>query len=215
MKKIVLFQGDSITDGNRYKEKNQEWDLNHQIGHSYVYIVNGILGNRFPEKDLKFINRGISGNKIEDIFSRKKSDIIDIDPDILSVLVGVNDALFGFNDYSGTDPGKFETVYRMLLDEVIKAKRNIRIVLCEPFTIRLGQTISRYDSLMEYMVAYQRIVSRIALDYNAIFIELQKKFDEACKRHNPEYWIWDGIHPTENGHGLIADEWIRATKQII
>ncbi len=92
MSKTILFQGDSITDGNRYKLKEQEWDLNHQMGHGYQFIINAKLGVEYAEKDLKFANKGVSGNRIVDIFARMEEDIINIRPDIVSFLVGINDA---------------------------------------------------------------------------------------------------------------------------
>ena len=88
-KKIILFTGDSITDGNRYKDPGMEWDLNHQMGHSYAYIVNGIVGCKYPNK-YAFKNRGISGNRIADLYARKDADLFAIKPDVLSILVGVN-----------------------------------------------------------------------------------------------------------------------------
>lgn len=95
MKKImgtrILFTGDSITDGNRYKEEKDRGDLNHQIGHSYAYVINAILGSKYPERDLQFVNRGISGNRVIDLYGRMYEDMVEIKPDIVSILVGVND----------------------------------------------------------------------------------------------------------------------------
>ena len=95
MKKImgtrILFTGDSITDGNRYKEEKDRGDLNHQIGHSYAYVINAILGSKYPERDLQFVNRGISGNRVIDLYGRMYEDMVEIKPDIVSILVGIND----------------------------------------------------------------------------------------------------------------------------
>ena len=90
----ILFQGDSITDGNRYKSQASEWDKNHQIGHSYAYIVTGILGAAFPERHYEFINRGVSGNRTENLLARWEEDALALNPDVLSILVGINDCLY-------------------------------------------------------------------------------------------------------------------------
>ena len=99
---LILFTGDSITDGNRYKKKEQEWDLNHQMGHSYAYIINGVLGCQHPEKQFRFKNKGVSGNRIIDLYARIDQDLLAIEPDILSILVGVNDGPIDGNQSKAT-----------------------------------------------------------------------------------------------------------------
>lgn len=210
----IVFQGDSITDGNRYKAKEEEWDKNHQIGHSYVYIINGILGSKYPEKYLEFVNRGISGNRIIDIYGRVDNDIIDLKPDILSMLVGVNDLPSAFNCKTGTSSDKYNKLYRMMLDEVKANNPKIKLVLCEPFILPVNKAQRDYDTCTKLMAAYQEKVAQIAADYEAIFVPLQAEFNSLCKVREAEYWSWDGIHPTENGHGIIAEKWIAATQKL-
>ena len=117
----ILFQGDSITDGNRYKSKASEWDKNHQIGHSYVYIVTGLLGMQHPERRFAFVNRGISGNTVQNLAARWQTDALDIRPDVLCVLVGINDCMQAADravkDLSASD---YESVYR----DILTASRN-------------------------------------------------------------------------------------------
>lgn len=86
----ILFQGDSITDGNRYKDKQTRWDKNHQIGHSYAFIVSGELSMLYPMR-FEFVNRGISGNRTDELIIRWDEDTIAENPDLLIVLVGTND----------------------------------------------------------------------------------------------------------------------------
>lgn len=106
MSKVILFQGDSITDGNRLRDN--EWDLNHQMGHGYAYIVNSTLGTKYPEKNLKFVNKGISGNKISDLSARWREDTLRIKPDILSILIGINDCEQVRLGGNGSDAVRFE-----------------------------------------------------------------------------------------------------------
>jgi len=215
MEKIVLFQGDSITDGNRYKDKESEWDLNHQMGHGYAYVINGRLGVDNINSNLKFINKGISGNRIVDLYARLQEDIINIKPDILSILVGVNECYHEVNSKSGTPPKKFEKVYRLILDEVQEKLPSTKIVLCEPFILpvqQVGENLDVWNSLIKPL---QKVVKKLTEEYNVLFVPLQDKFNELCENKEPSYWIWDGIHPTVCGHEIIARQWIKATKDII
>lgn len=212
---LILFTGDSITDGLRYKKKSQEWDLNHQMGHSYPYIINGLLGSLFPERKFSFKNRGISGNRIVDVYARINTDLIDLEPDILSVLVGVNDGPLDINGFRPTNPDKYETIYRLFLQEVKESLPGCQIVLMEPFVCQAGKLseTAEYESWRACVTAYGQKVKSLAEEFDTVFISLQEEFDKRCAMGNPEYWCWDGIHPTENGHGLIAIQWLKAMKE--
>jgi lysophospholipase L1-like esterase len=213
----ILFQGDSITDGNRYKSKASEWDKNHQIGHSYSYIIAGLLGMKYPERHFEFVNRGVSGNIVQELASRWQTDALEIQPDVLSILVGINDCIRASNhkikDFSAC---AYENAYR----EILTASRNqnpaLKIVLLEPFAHLEGQkneksSISVRKAILQ---SEQKAVRRLAEEFHAIFIPLQSVFDEAATLREPSYWIWDGTHPTEAGHALIAREFFKATKDI-
>lgn len=213
----ILFTGDSITDGNRYKKKSQEWDLNHQMGHSYAYIVNGILGSKYPQKQFVFKNRGVSGNRIIDLYARVETDLFPLNPDVLSILVGVNDGPIDKNNYEPTKQDKYDVIYRMMLDDIKDKLPDCKIVLMEPFVCNAGRLReeNEYNLWRECVESYASSVKKISQDYDTVFVPLQDKFDEKCQEYNDEYWSWDGIHPTENGHGLIAQEWIKATKELL
>lgn len=206
--KTILFTGDSITDGNRYKNPDQAWDLNHQMGHSFAYIINGILGSTYPERDYHFVNRGISGNRVIDLYARLEKDLLSLKPDIINFLVGVNDGPGDLQCTGATSAKKYEAIYRMMLDEIRERLPEVKFVFCEPFVCNAGRLKPDYPVWRECMEGFSAAVQRIAPDYDGIFIPLQEKFDEACKMRESEYWSWDGIHPTENGHGLIAREWM-------
>lgn len=212
----ILFQGDSITDGNRYKSKASEWDKNHQIGHSYAYIITGLLGMQYPERKFEFVNRGISGNAVEDLAARWQTDALEIQPDVLSVLVGVNDCMRASNrTVKDLSASAYENTYRKLLTESKKQNPALKIILLEPFAFEEYQKSNISVSLRKAILqSEQKAVRRLAKEFDAVFVPLQKVFDEAAKLREPTYWIWDGVHPTEAGHALIAREFLKATKEI-
>lgn len=204
-----LFQGDSITDGQR--SRNNDW--NHVMGHGYSYLIASRLWFDYTDKDLMFYNRGISGNTIKDLNPRWQQDAIDLNPDILSILIGVNDMpRIIENEYSIE---KWEETYIQVLDKTKKALPNTQIILCEPFILP-SDDMARINWIKEKTTAYQKviakmqkIVAQLAKAYDAVFVELQKPFLDACKKAPAKYWIWDGIHPMPAGHELIARLWIK------
>ena len=213
----VLFQGDSITDGNRYKSKASEWDKNHQIGHSYVYILTGLLGMTYPECGYEFVNKGVSGNIVTEMEARWQTDAIEIEPDVLSILIGVNDCIRACGrrapDFSAE---AYEAGYRRILTASREKNPDLKLILLEPF---LHIATLQYDTKKEIactaiLKSEQKIVRKLAKEFGAIFVPLQEIFDEAKKQREPRYWLWDGIHPTEAGHALIAREFMKATKDI-
>lgn len=216
MSTTILFTGDSITDGNRYKEEKDRGDLNHQIGHSYAYVINALLGSRYPERDFRFLNRGISGNRIIDLYARMYEDMTELKPDIVSILAEVNDGPQAEHAYHATGRDKYGTLYRMMLRELKQELPEVKIILCEPF---IGQKGPVYDSNFERwkscMEGYQEEVRIIAEEFGAVFVPLQECFDQACEKQDTKYWIWDGIHPTENGHGLIARQWLKYASELL
>jgi lysophospholipase L1-like esterase len=126
---IILFQGDSITDGNR--SRNNDW--NHVMGHGYAYLVASRLTYQQPEKNFHFYNRGISGNKVTDLAVRWQEDTINLKPDVLSILIGVNDVNSMFTEQDPVNAKKFEEVYRSILLRAKEKLPAVQLVICEPF----------------------------------------------------------------------------------
>jgi lysophospholipase L1-like esterase len=199
----ILFQGDSITDGNRGRNA----DPNHILGHSYAFLIAAKFGAMLPERHLIFFNRGISGNTVADLAARWTKDTLELKPDILSILIGIN-------DNSRQIPlDEFEKTYDQILAEAVAANPHLRIVLCEPFTLPVGRRSENFDQWSAGVQKRQEAVARLAAKYHAAVVHFQKVFDDAVKRAPAEYWIWDGIHPTYAGHQLMADEWERTVQQ--
>lgn len=197
----ILFQGDSITDGNRGRSA----DPNHILGHGYCFIIAAQYGAQFPEKELKFMNRGISGNTVSNLQARWQKDTLDLKPDLLSILIGVNDS-------RKVPLEQYEQVYDKLLTDTKAALPKIKLVLCEPFYLPKGGH-SENDARDQDVKKRQVIVAKLAQKHQAALVRLQHVFDEACKRAPAEYWIWDSVHPTYSGHQLIADEWVKTVSQ--
>lgn len=201
----ILFQGDSITDGGR----GRNGDLNHVLGHSYAFLVAAKYGGAYPERDLVFFNRGISGNKIPDLAKRWQTNTIDLKPTVVSILIGVNDIWHPLNAKQEVSAEKFEEGYDKLLAETVAALPDAKIILCEPFITPGKATSANWDVWQAHVKQFQAIVAKLGAKHHAPVVKLQKTFDDACKRAPAEYWVFDGVHPTYAGNQLIADEWVR------
>jgi lysophospholipase L1-like esterase len=137
-----LFQGDSITDGNR--TRNNDW--NHVMGHGYQYIIASKLWYEFPAKGFHFFNRGISGNKVPDLLARWQLDTLDLKPDLLSVLVGINDVAAAIEGKPNFSIDNYRDSYVSLLDKTREALPNIQLVLCDPFVLPVGKVKDKYTT---------------------------------------------------------------------
>ena len=199
----ILFQGDSITDGNRGRNA----DPNHILGHGYVFIIAARHGAAFPESKLDFMNRGVSGNTVLDLEKRWEKETLDLKPDILSVLIGVNDSSRTIS------LEQYEQVYDKLLTEARARNPKIKLVLCEPFFLNHLATTPASGSPNADVVKRQEIVAKLAARHDAALVHFQKVLDEACQRAPANHWIWDGVHPTYSGHQLLADEWERVVRE--
>jgi len=200
----ILFQGDSITDGNR----GRNGDPNHILGHGYAFLIAARFGAAMPERNLIFLNRGISGNKVSDLAARWEKDALELKPDMLSILIGINDSM------KKVPIDDFENVYDGLLAAAVAANPKVHQVLCEPFILPVGRSKQEFEEVLEDVKLRQAVVFRLAVKYRAAVVHFQKVFDDACKRAPAEYWIWDGVHPTYSGHQLMAEEWVRVVSQL-
>ncbi len=199
----ILFQGDSITDGNRGRTA----DPNHILGHGYQFIISARYGAELAERDLTFMNRGVSGNTVLDLEKRWQKDTLDLKPDLLSILIGVND------DGRQVSFEQYEQIYDKLLADTRAANPNIKLVLCEPFRLWKGAgKPEHWEQSVSGIQKRQQIVAKLARKYGAALVHFQAVFDEAVTRAPAEHWIWDGVHPTYSGHQLMADEWVRVVQ---
>jgi len=213
-----LFIGDSITDGGWGRsggemtpsEQRDKHDQNHIYGHSYMMLCAARIQSDYPEQETQFFNRGISGNTLLDLKKRWKSDCIDLTPDVVTILVGTNDVDFHLNGWAPLDMKKWEQDYRQLLDQLLAARPDVRIVLATPFVAKVGR-IGDADNFQErkaLIAECAKTVRRMATDYHAVLLDYEKMF-YTLTEHHTSYWIWDGIHPTAAGHQRMADLWLK------
>jgi lysophospholipase L1-like esterase len=204
---VMLFQGDSITDGGRARTGN---DYNHTMGQDFAYIIAAQIGALYPERNLTFINRGISGNTVVDLSGRWQSDTLNLKPNVLSILVGINDTLTGV--HKGETVEQYEKLYDKLITDTQAALPNVRIVLCQPFLLPVGKHKDVYGAELAEVKKRQDVLAKLADKYHLPEVLFQKAFDNACQKTPADHWSWDGVHPTYAGHGLMASEWLKTVE---
>lgn len=204
----VLFQGDSITDVYRDRKATGA-NSSPGLGNGYPLLITSALLAAHPDRQLSFFNRGVSGNTVPDLDARWDADALSLKPDLLSILIGVNDYWHTRNgDYHGTT-ADYEQQYTALLDRTRKALPSVRIVVLEPFVLTFGAVSA--DWFPEFD-ARRAVARKVAAGAGALFLPLQEMFDDIVRRAPNEYWLLDGVHPSAAGHGAIADYWMRKVK---
>ena len=203
----ILFQGDSITDAGRDRKNPTH------LGHGYPKFVAGSMNYKEPGA-FEFINRGVSGDRIVDVYARIKADIINQEPDMMSLMIGVNDVWHEMSRHNGVDVEKFEKIYDMLLSEVREALPNIKIMLLSPYVIR--GTATEDLGYREFRAEVEKridVVKKMADKYDLPFVNLQARFDEAVSRGPAALFSEDGVHPVAGGIELIKRAWIDTYKR--
>lgn len=201
----LLFQGDSITDTGRNREIAQP-NVGSALGTGYANLIAAQLLAERSRDGFKVYNRGISGNRVVDLYARWRVDAINLQPDIISILIGVNDTWHGFMYNNGVEIERYATVYRMLLEYTRQQLPNVQLVLCEPFVLPCGVVTEGWIVEMDQR---REIVRTLAGDFGAIFVPFQSMLKDALRQAPPDYWAADGVHPTPAGHRLLADGWLQ------
>ena len=214
----ILFQGDSVTDAGRTAVSYEN------LGRGYPIFAAGRLLVSHPDKKFKFVNRGIGGNRVVDLYQRWKVDCINLEPDVVSILIGVNDTWHETAFRNGVEPDRAEKVYRELVGWTRQALPAAKLMLCEPFMFtlsqagagyKIGETWSGRDEWRAEMDVRSAFTRRIAEDFGCVFVPFQSVLDAALEKAPAPYWLGDGVHPTTAGHSLLADAWIKAAAPIL
>jgi lysophospholipase L1-like esterase len=201
---VLLFQGDSITDAGRERDAASTPNAQPALGGGYAWLAACQLLVDRPADAIKIFNRGISGNKVPDLAARWQADCLDLKPNVLSILIGVNDLWHKLNgSFEGT-PVAYEAQYRDLVAETRKSLPEVRLVICEPFVLHCGAVT---DDWFPRFDQYRSAAKRVADEARARFLPFQTMFDEASKIAPPERWAADGVHPTADGAALMAHTW--------
>ena len=196
----IVFLGDSITDAHRDRADERR---PFALGMGYPLLTASVLGEKYPDRDLRFWNRGISGDKVTDLLSRWRRDCVHMEPDVLVLFVGINDVWHEDETGNGTDLDVFSEVYKILLDKAYEANENLKVILIEPFCIGGFGVVK--DSWPHKVYLETREIRKLAEDYMVdAVIPAQDLFDEAIKVGGPGHWTIDGVHPHPAGHMLLA-----------
>lgn len=200
----VLLQGDSITDAGRTVDPLG-------MGTGYPNILSAMMTALYPEKNIKFINRGISGNRVKDLNARWKQDCIDLKPDWLSILIGINDCWRRYDSNDPTSVEQFYNGYKRLLDETRAKLPATKIILLEPFVLHINDERASWREDLDPKI---NAVRKLAHEYKTLFVPLDSAFASASIKSSPKIWATDGVHPTQAGAALIANEWLKAVKAL-
>lgn len=192
--------GDSITDCGRTQPVGE--GLFGALGTGYVSMVDALIGATYPDAHLRLVNMGTSGNTVRDLKARWQKDVLDQNPDWLSIMIGINDVWRQFDSprqqewHVGLE--EYEATYEELIDSV---KGKVKgLILATPFYIESRQE----DAMRKRMDEYGAIVKRLAAKHNAILVDTQAAFDRVLAHTYAAHLAWDRVHPTQTGVAVIA-----------
>lgn len=198
----VLFQGDSVTDCGRKREDAED------LGLGYAVMAASLFAARYPERNVRFLNRGIGGNRVRDLRARWQEDCIELKPDVVSILIGINDTWRRFDADSITTAEEYERDYRYLLTELKEKLPDTRIVLMDPFFLPIGDKEGWREDLDPRIAA----VRSLAKEFGAVYIPLDGLFAAQYIASEPERYSQDGVHPNWTGHAFIAERFLEYVK---
>jgi acyl-CoA thioesterase I len=203
----VLFQGDSITDAGR-----DRGDI-HELGLGYAMMIASQFDARYPELRARFANRGISGDQTYHLRERWEMDTMQLKPNWLSILIGINDAWQTLNeeDASPRTVEQFEDDYTFILKAFRKKFPHSRVIICEPFLTAVESVTPKFRRELDDRIDVVRMLAR---KYASAYVPLDGVFQAACVNRPPEFWAFDGVHPTQAGNALIANAWLEAVRAV-
>lgn len=195
-----VFIGDSVTDAGRTSASAAERSVD--LGNGYVSLVAATLGD--TTSAITVTNRGINGHRTVDLAARWQTDVINLRPTLVSILIGINDTWRRYDSHDPTSSESFEQTYRTILERTVE-HTNARIVLCEPFLLAVKRRQRTWREDLDPKIA---VVRRLAVEFDAVFVPFDQNFAEAATTKKPKHWAADGVHPTAAGHQLMAELWI-------
>ena len=202
----ILFQGDSVTDAGRDRSDP------HDMGNGYPRFASAMIQDSFPDTEFEFVNLGISGNRTEHLVERMEADFMEIQPDIVSILIGINDVWHHYAfEYVETTDEQFEANYRKVLDN-LKSRTNARILIIQPFLLESVDPAKQ--ELREELARKQTIVKRLADEYADAYLPLDEVL-HSLTEEEPAYYAADGVHPTPDGACCIGEAYLGAIAPLI
>jgi acyl-CoA thioesterase-1 len=197
---IVLFQGDSITDAGRVRENPAD------MGKGYALMTAALFGSSYPEQQVTFLNRGISGNRVKDLQSRWEQDCIALQPSWVSIYIGINDCWRRYDRNDPTSVKQFEEGYRELLVRT-KEELGAKLIMIEPFVLPVPEDRKLWREDLDPKI---NVVRELAREFGALLVPLDGIFAQASMLAPSRFWAPDGVHPSPAGHALIAKSWLKA-----
>ncbi|MEO6053154.1 MAG: SGNH/GDSL hydrolase family protein, partial [Chthoniobacterales bacterium] len=148
--------------------------------------------------------RGISGHRVTDLLARWRVDAINLKPEVLSILIGVNDTWHKFARNNGCDVDLYEKTYRLLLETTRKELPDTQLILCEAFAFPCGPVTAEWIAELKLRSA---VVQKLAKETGAVFVPFQQLFDSLLEQAPMEFWLPDGVHPSPAGHFRMSEFW--------
>lgn len=201
---LILFQGDSVTDAGRNKEDPND------LGKGYPMIIAGWIAATYPELQVKFINRGIGGNRVKDLKARWEKDCLELKPTLVSIMIGINDCWRRYDRNDPTSLEQFTADYRAII-QATKEQLNARLVLIEPFVLPMKEEQRRWREDLDPKI---NAVRDLAREFGALLLPMDGIFNQYSTRRDSAFWTKDGVHPTVAGHALIAREWLQLMRAV-
>ena len=200
----IVFAGDSVTDMGSAQPVGE--GLFDNLGHSYVRIIENLLAVSYPKTFLRVTNAGISGNTSRDLKNRFDRDVINLNPQWVSICIGINDVWRQFDspampDYACTTE-EYEANLREMLEKLCDKVKGVFLIT--PYYIEPN----RKDMMRARMDEYCAICKKLAAEYNCIFVDFQQMFEDYCKIRHSSYLAWDRVHPNQIGATLMAKEFL-------
>jgi lysophospholipase L1-like esterase len=201
---VLLFQGDSITDAGRGRLNDAD------LGRGYAALAAAWFSAKYPEKNVKFLNRGISGNRVKDLRGRWQRDCLDLQPTWVSIMIGINDTWRRYDSNDPTTTEDYERDFTFICTKV-RDTLHAQLIIMEPFLLPTPRDRVKWRIDLDPKIAVAR---KIAREFSALFVPLDGLFAQAATKAPMDFWLPDGVHPTPAGHALIAQAWLRSVNAI-
>ena len=201
----IVFAGDSVTDMESTNPVGE--GLFESLGRGYVRLLESLLSAYYPEVNLRITNSGISGNTSRDLLTRFDRDVVELNPDWVSICIGINDVWRQFDTPGQLDWAVSPEDYEKNIEEMIlRIKDKVKgIFILSPYIIEPN----REDMMRKRMDEYVAICAKLAKKYNCIYVDFQKMYEDYCQIRHSCYIAWDRIHPNQVGSALMAREFLK------
>lgn len=199
----IIFYGDSITDCGRDRDALPRTNMG--LGNGYAQMIAARLSEQKPELRLQFTNKGIGGNRVYDLEERVERDVLSLRPELVSILIGINDVWREFDSNVPSPLEDFRASYRRILERVVGA--GCEVILLDPFLLPTKPEFEAWRPVLDPKI---EVVRELAQEFATLHVPLDDLFEAASRKREAAFWAEDGVHPSRAGHELIAQSWLQA-----